>query len=96
MACDAASGWILDEMENGNNYPKPRDLKSVVCPEGSFVNLIVLDMDEYAEKYSAKYVRKNITIPAWLNTCGEKRNLNFSRILQDALMEAAQLYKEKA
>lgn len=95
MACDAASGWILDEMEDGNDYPKPSDMKSVACPEGSFVNLIVLDMDEYAEKYSTKSVRKNITIPAWLNTYGEKRNLNFSRILQDALMEAAQSDKEK-
>lgn len=49
----------------------------------------MLDIDAYAEKYGSKAVRKNITIPAWLNTFGEKKNLNFSKVLQDALMNAA-------
>lgn len=89
MAEDAASGWVLDEMEEGNAYPGPSDLKDIQCPSESFVSLLVLDMDSYAEKYGSKTVRKNITIPAWLNTYGEKNNLNFSRILQDALLTAA-------
>ena len=54
------------------------------------MNLLVLDIDTYAEKYGDKAVRKNITVPAWLNTYGEKKNLNFSKVLQDALMELAQ------
>lgn len=54
-----------------------------------FLNYLVLDIDAYAEKYGSKAVRKNITIPAWLNTFGEKKNLNFSKVLQDALMNAA-------
>ena len=29
--------------------------------------MLVLDMDAYAEKYGEKAVRKNLTIPAWLN-----------------------------
>ena len=85
----AASGWILDEMEDGNNYPAPSDFTAVPCPAGSFVNLLVLDMDAYTEKYGSKTIRKNITIPAWLNTYGEKKNLNFSKVLQDALVAAA-------
>lgn len=89
MAEDAASGWVLDEMEEGNAYPGPSDFKDIQCPSESFVSLLVLDMDSYAEKYGSKTVRKNITIPAWLNTYGEKNNLNFSRILQDALLTAA-------
>ena len=39
MGADAASGWILDEMEDGNNYPAPSDFTAVPCPAGSFVNL---------------------------------------------------------
>lgn len=89
MAQDAASGWILGELEEGNSYPAASDHKSIDVPEGSFVNLIVLDMDAYAEKYGSKAVRKNITIPAWLNTYGEKNNINFSKVLADALMEKA-------
>ena len=89
MAVDAASGWILDALEEGNNYPAPSDFKKIKVPKGSFINLIVLDMDSYSEKYGSKAVRKNITIPAWLNTYGEKNNVNFSKVLTDALMAQA-------
>ncbi len=89
MGIDAASGWILDEMEDGNDYPAASPLTSLVPPLGGFTNLLVLDIDAYAEKYGSKTVRKNITIPAWLNAYGEKRNINFSRVLQDALLSAA-------
>ena len=89
MGVDAASGWILDEMEDGNAYPAPSDLSKISFPAGSFVNLLVLDMDAYSEKYGSKTVRKNITIPAWLNTYGEKKGINFSKVLQDALISAA-------
>ena len=90
MAADAASGWILDEMEDGNNYPGPSDLRSVVGPSDGIVSLMLLDMESYAERYGSKTIRKNITIPAWLNTYGEKKGLNFSKVLQDALVAAAQ------
>lgn len=68
MGVDAASGWILGELEDGNTVPSPTDYEQVDTPEGSFVNLLVLDIDSYAERYGNKAVRKNITIPAWLNT----------------------------
>ncbi|MCD8118893.1 MAG: type II toxin-antitoxin system HicB family antitoxin [Lachnospiraceae bacterium] len=90
MGEDAASGWILDEIEDGNDYPAPSEFQDLIFPAGSFVNLLVLDLDAYAAKYGSKTVRKNITIPAWLNTYGEKHNLNFSKILQDALLATAQ------
>lgn len=90
MGVDAACGWILGELEEGNDFPKPTPHDKIATEEGSFVNLLVLDIDAYAEKYGDKAVRKNITIPAWLNTYGEKNSLNFSKVLQDALMEIAQ------
>jgi len=42
-------------------------------------------MESYAEKYGNKAVRKNLTIPAWLNTFAEKNHINFSQVLQDSL-----------
>ena len=88
MAVDAASGWVLDEMEDGKPIPPASKIEDVQADErpGGFVNLIVLDMDTYAEKYGEKAVRKNLTIPAWLNTYAEANNVNFSRVLQDALV----------
>jgi predicted RNase H-like HicB family nuclease len=88
MAVDAASGWILNSIENNDPIPEASHIQDVKLEyDGGFVNLIVLDIDSYAEKYENKSIRKNLTIPAWLNTAAEKQNINFSEILQEALIE---------
>lgn len=92
MAQDAACGWVLDELEDGKTIPPARAAADVPLKPGAFVNLLVLDMDAYAEKHGDKAVRKNLTIPAWLNTFAEQQNLNFSKVLQDALQS---LYQQK-
>lgn len=85
MATDAACGWILDELEDGRTVPPASTFGNVVPDEGGFVTMLVLDMDSYAEKYGNKAVRKNLTIPAWLNTFAEANHINFSQVLQDSL-----------
>ena len=85
MAEDAASGWVLDELEDGNPIPSAKSVNDITVQPGEFVNLLVLDMDSYAEKYGNKAVRKNLTIPAWLNTFAEKNQVNFSQVLTEAL-----------
>ena len=93
MAEDAASGWVLDELEDGNTAPTASDPRTVPTTAGEFVNLLVLDIDAYAEKYGSKSIRKNLTIPAWLNTFAEQRQVNFSQVLTDALTT---LYQQAA
>ncbi|MCD7916871.1 MAG: type II toxin-antitoxin system HicB family antitoxin [Clostridiales bacterium] len=85
MAQDAASGWVLDELEDGNPAPRASDLSALHTEGDRFISLLVLDMDAYAEKYGAKAVRKNLTIPAWLNTFAEKQRVNFSQLLTETL-----------
>lgn len=85
MGTDAASGWVLDELEDGKPVPKASPIGSIVPDEGGFVSMLVLDMDAYAEKYGSKSVRKNLTIPAWLNTFAEENHINFSQVLQESL-----------
>ena len=87
MGVDAACGWVLDELERGNPIPPASEYKDITPQEGGMVNLLVLDMNAYAEKYGNKTVRKNLTIPAWLNTAAEANNVNFSAVLQDALVK---------
>lgn len=90
MATDAASGWVLDELEDGRPAPKAHKIDEITPDDGGFVNLLMLDMDAYAEKYGKNAIRKNLTIPAWLNTMAEKHNINFSKVLCDALTEKLQ------
>lgn len=92
MAVDAASGWVLDELEDGNPVPEASRREDIPITEPqSFVNLVVLDMDSYTEKYGQKAVRKNCTIPAWLNTLAEKKGISFSEALQEGLAQKLNL-----
>ncbi len=89
MAVDAASGWILDSIEDGDSIPNATaDLSSIPLeyPDG-IVNYIMLDIESYAQQHSEKAVRKNCTIPEWLNTAAERKHVNFSAVLQQALIE---------
>lgn len=93
MGADAASGWILGELEEGNDFPAPSDYNDIHPQPGSFVNLLVLDIDSYAERYGNKSVRRNVTLPAWLDTYAASRNINCSKVLQNALLTLAQSHK---
>jgi predicted RNase H-like HicB family nuclease len=92
MGTDAASGWVLNELEEGRPIPLSSAMGDIPFEPGGFVSLLVLDMSAYAEKYGDKAVRKNLTIPAWLNTFAETRHINFSQVLQESLTE---LYKKQ-
>ena len=85
MAEDTASGWVLDELEDGKPAPSATPIQAVVPDCGGFVSALMLDMDAYAEKYGSAAVQKNCTIPAWLNTFAEARHINYSKVLIDGL-----------
>lgn len=88
MAEDAALGWLLTALEENEEIPKPTEIKNVKLEyETGFVSLLLLDISAYSEKYgSRKSVKKTLTIPAWLNERAERMEINFSKTLQDALI----------
>ena len=90
MAEDAASGWVLTELEDGQKVPRATDVRNVATSEESMVNLIALNMDAYAVKYGSNAVKKTLTIPAWLNTFVEENGISCSKVLQEALGKMAQ------
>lgn len=86
MAEDAASGWVLTELEEGSPAPKASKLSRIRTESSDqLVSMVALDMDSYAAKYGSKAVRKNVTIPAWLDTWAESAGINYSGALRDAL-----------
>ncbi|MBP3873686.1 MAG: type II toxin-antitoxin system HicB family antitoxin [Lachnospiraceae bacterium] len=95
-AVNQASGAILSIMEKGGDVPPASEYQDIkVDDEDDFVSLIVLDMGAYSDAHAQKSVRKNITIPAWLNAYGEAHHVNFSRVLQDALLSMTQKKRER-
>ena len=90
-AVNQASGVILSIMEKGGEVPPASEYSDVELEDpDDFVSLIVLDMGAYSDAHAMKSVRKNITIPAWLNAYGEAHHVNFSRVLQEALLSMTQ------
>ena len=88
MAEDAALGWILDEVEEGKEIPKASNIEELTMNRKGFINLLLLDLGAYSEKYgNHKYVKKTLTVPYWLNELSEKKGINFSKVLQEALLE---------
>ena len=53
----------------------------------TFISLVDFDLEAYRKKMNNKAVRRNVSIPAWLNQEVEKSHINVSRVLQEALLE---------
>ena len=83
-----AIGLCLETLSDNNaDIPKPSAPESIKIEENQFVSMVAFDPVEYETKYSTKAVKKTLTIPAWLNTIAERNNINFSSVLQSALIE---------
>lgn len=51
------------------------------------ITMVDIDTEEYRKQLNTKSVKKNCTIPGWLNEKAEAAGLNFSKILQEALTQ---------
>lgn len=85
MAEDAIAMWLCDAEDNKESIPAPS--KELIVEHPKFINLIVADTNKYRYENDNRAVRKNLTIPSWLNSKAEKAGVNFSQILQDALKD---------
>jgi len=71
--------------EDNESIPEPSDIKNIIAEENSAIVLIDVYMPVIREKIKNRYVKKTLTVKSWLNIEGEKRNVNFSGLLNDAL-----------
>jgi len=87
MGRDALGLYIYSLEEEKAHIPTPSKPEQIQTNPGQFVTLIDVDMIEYRKKHDNRAVKKTLTIPVWLNTIAEKNNVNFSQLLQNALIE---------
>lgn len=50
------------------------------------LTIIQADTIKYRSQTDTKAVRKNVSLPAWLSALADKRGINCSKVLQDALL----------
>lgn len=84
MARDAISLWGICEQDAGREIPQASTL-SPAHAENEIVTLVDVDFAAYRKACDNRAVRKNVTIPAWLNAAAEAEHINFSSVLQEGL-----------
>ena len=88
MAADAIAGRILLALQHGEPLPVQSDLNAIKPErEDGFVSFIYGDTNELKINHDNKPVKKTLTIPSWLNQAAERKNINFSSTLKEALIE---------
>lgn len=87
MAEDVLAFYLYDEEVEGKTIPEPSRSEDISLKTGEFANYIACDTLEYAKMHNNRAVKKTLTIPEWLNEAATKQNVNFSQVLQEALMK---------
>ena len=91
MAEDVLALVLYGYEKDGREIPTPSPISDIQLSEGEFVNYVACDTLEYRKMYNNKAVKKTLTIPEWLNEAAIAMDLNFSQILQDALLSKMQI-----
>lgn len=91
MASDALGLCISDMIKEERKLPEPSYPDQTDLPENAYIVVIQFDLDEYQRKYNNKAIKKTLSIPQWLNEKAVSRGINFSQVLQEALIEKMEL-----
>lgn len=85
MARDAICAWACYEQDVGRTIPEPSDIRAIAVGSTSIITLVDVDFDAYRRKHNEKMVRRNITLPGWLDELATERGVNVSQISTNAL-----------
>lgn len=97
MARDAIglSGITMEDM--GQEIPMPINIHDIDIEQRAFkgseiiVSMVDIDFQIYRRRLDTKAVRRNVTLPKWLNQEAEKAGINVSKVLQEALISVLNL-----
>ena len=98
MARDAIGLKWMDAADEKIDFPEAssqekaiekakRDADDELDFSDGILTFVDVDCELYRNKIRNRAVKKNCTIPFWLSEEAEKRGVNFSKVLQEALMQ---------
>lgn len=94
MARDAIGLMGIDMEDEGCILPEPYS-KKIQPKTDEILTLVDVDFDEYRKKVDNRSVKKNCTIPYWMSVKADKVGVNYSRLLQDAILKVLENTKLK-
>lgn len=92
MARDAIGLMGIDMEDDGIAIPEPYSVE-VESEKGDVVTLVDVNFAEYRKRVDNRAVKKNCTIPYWMSVEADKIGVNYSRLLQEAILELLGLNK---
>ena len=90
MAVDALGLALTSRVEEGQPIPSASDPSSITMDPDSFVVVVEFDMLAYKKRTNYRTVKKTLSIPEWLNEEATAMGVNFSQVLQEALIAKVQ------
>ena len=91
MAAEAAELHVYGMERDGETIPEPSTSLPKEMTEGMVVMPITIHPDLYRLKRDNERVKTNTTLPAWLKRIAEEKKVNYSRLLEGALLEYLQI-----
>ena len=86
-AQEALAAYLLTLLEQNRTIASPSDISAIQAEDG-FSSLVSCDINQYKD---TKAVKKTLTIPSWLNDRAISMGINFSQVLQEALLSKIQV-----
>lgn len=87
MAVDALGLALTSRKEENAEIPNPSEPYKITTSSDEYCVIIEFDMLAYQKRTNSKAVKKTLTIPEWLNEEAMALDINFSQVLQEALMQ---------
>ncbi len=91
MAAEAASLHVYSIECDNEKIPTPSVNLSKEDTEGNVVMPITIHPDLFRIKKDNERIKTNITLPAWLKRIAEEQKVNYSRLLETALIDYLQI-----
>ena len=88
LIADAAAGWLTVAEDKGMPIAPPTGQRDIPHDADAILSVVTVDTLAYRAETDTRAVRKNVSLPAWMASMADKRNLNCSQLLQDALRAA--------
>lgn len=88
---DALGLAVVSRIENRESLPPATEPYATTAVSDTFCIIVPFDLIAYQKKHNSKAIKKTLSIPEWLNEAATDMNVNFSQVLQDALIQKLNL-----
>lgn len=91
MAVDALGLALTSREQEKQEIPAASELNNLSVNKDEYCVIVEFDMLAYKKRTNSKAVKKTLSIPEWLNEAAIAAGVNFSQVLQEALMQKVNL-----